>query len=469
MMTFKLLTFFVGALGLVFCFFGYKVQRVYIALMLGLMMGGAGAAIGPVLADAAAGAMGLFGLLGFAIGAYIGYKWFRSMVAFVYGLMGFAFAFLIASILSGDTGDLAPGLIAGIVVGVLVMFLVYKLYKPFVIIASALQGSVMCVQGFSMMIQYDGFIDYAGKKLGGIANAVMGGLLGETTSSASGNSTVKLVFTILLIALGIFFQWKTAGNKLSESFQKFTKSAEQPSGNAPVDAAAARAADNQYVRELYRPFTLPNVENINLYLMLGAVCAVASLLRGGSIVMLLGTLTMAVAVALLLLQNRGKEIPNIAVHLSILSSLILYAVALFTVLANGASIFFILTPIAAIVFLGGFWFAATRQVNKPILFLISGGLAAAQLILYIINNTSGSLELSIILLNLPFMLPALQQYTSAHPAKTNVAVSPQAPAEACACAQMKTDTVFCTQCGSPLRASAMFCTKCGAKVDEDIQ
>ncbi|MEG0897961.1 MAG: zinc ribbon domain-containing protein, partial [Ruthenibacterium sp.] len=177
---------------------------------------------------------------------------------------------------------------------------------------------------------------------------------------------------------------------------------------------------------------------------------------------------MAVSVALLLLQNRGKKIPNIAVHLSFLSSLILYAVVLFGILTNGASVFFILTPIAAIVFLGGFWFAATQQVHKPIPFLISGGLAAAQLILYIINNTSGSLELSIILLNLPFILPVLQQYTSAHPAKTNVAVSPQAPAEACACAQMQTDTVFCTQCGSPLRASAVFCTKCGAKVEEDI-
>ncbi|MEG2673093.1 MAG: hypothetical protein RR937_07945, partial [Ruthenibacterium sp.] len=60
MVTFKLLTFFVGALGLGFCFFGYKVQRVYIALIFGLMMGGVGGVIGAMVGSNA-GAAVLFG------------------------------------------------------------------------------------------------------------------------------------------------------------------------------------------------------------------------------------------------------------------------------------------------------------------------------------------------------------------------------------------------------------------------
>ncbi|MEG2834384.1 MAG: hypothetical protein RR859_09525, partial [Ruthenibacterium sp.] len=187
---------------------------------------------------------------GLALGAVIGYKWFKSIFTLVYALLGFFTTYFIIYIFDHEREFSATGIILGVIVGVGMAFLVHKFYKPFVIIVSSLQGSALCVNGFSMMIQYDGFVDFSMQMMGGITNAMLGGLMGET-SRASGNG--KAVFAVLLLALGIFFQWKTAGSKVSDFFHSLATGNGQASDNVPFSAAA----NDKYLSYLYRPLTLP--------------------------------------------------------------------------------------------------------------------------------------------------------------------------------------------------------------------
>lgn len=473
---FKVLTFLTGVIGFALCFFGYKLQRIYIALMFGLIAGGVCVGVGIAAANESGGLVVLLGLLGLCMGVVVGYKCFKSITAITYALLGFGITYIISSAFSSDPSEISvAGIIAGILVAAGVGFLVHKFYKPFVIITSALQGSAMCVNGFVMMVQYDGFVDYSMQLMGGVANMMLEGLMGETGSSSDGDSG-KTLFVLLLLILGILFQWKTAESKVSDFFRSLAKGTAQ----APSNTLGGATINNKYLSFLSRPLMIPNVQNINLYIILGTICAAASLLRGGDIIMLLGTLAIVVAFALLLLQKRGTNVPNLAVNLSFWVGFLLFVFLMFSILANGADIFRMLTPISAAVFLVAFWIAATQQTGKTLLFLVSGGLAAAQLILYMINGEFGLLELAIVLLNLPLMLPALQKYTSSIPMPAerlnNAVITPKAAVETSVAAQTnavvaqsQTGTVFCAQCGNALRTNAVFCTKCGTKVEDDAE
>ena len=148
--------------GAIQCFFGYRVLKLYISLM-GFLVGVLGFSIIGVLATGSMGSGLLIGLLGGALVAFIAFKLHKLAVCLINGanamlamtILGFASGVEYAlrclepAAIEEHTG---AGLIVGLVVGVIVAVLTAILYRPVVILSTALQGGVFLGSGLCMML-----------------------------------------------------------------------------------------------------------------------------------------------------------------------------------------------------------------------------------------------------------------------------------------------------------------------------
>ena len=148
--------------GVIQCFFGYRVLKLYITVI-GFLAGLLGFSIIGALAIGSLGPGLLVGLLGGALLAFIAFKLHKLAVCLINGanamlgmtILGFAsgveyaLRFLEPAAIQEHTG---AGLIVGLVVGVIVAVLTAILYRPVVILSTALQGGVFLGCGLCMML-----------------------------------------------------------------------------------------------------------------------------------------------------------------------------------------------------------------------------------------------------------------------------------------------------------------------------
>ena len=148
--------------GAIQCFFGYRVLKLYITVI-GFLAGLLGFSIIGALAIGSLGPGLLVGLLGGALLAFIAFKLHKLAVCLINGanamlgmtILGFAsgveyaLRFLEPAAIQEHTG---AGLIVGLVVGVIVAVLTAILYRPVVILSTALQGGVFLGCGLCMML-----------------------------------------------------------------------------------------------------------------------------------------------------------------------------------------------------------------------------------------------------------------------------------------------------------------------------
>ena len=148
--------------GAIQCFFGYRVLKLYISLM-GFLVGVLGFSIIGVLATGSMGSGLLIGLLGGALMAFVAFKLHKLAVCLINGanamlamtILGFASGVEYAlrclepAAIEEHTG---AGLIVGLVVGVIVAVLTAILYRPVVILSTALQGGVFLGSGLCMLL-----------------------------------------------------------------------------------------------------------------------------------------------------------------------------------------------------------------------------------------------------------------------------------------------------------------------------
>lgn len=482
---FKLLTFAIGGVGFALCFFGYKLQRFYIALMFGLTLGAVCVGVGVAITENTGSAVILLGLLGLIVGLIVGYKFFKAVTALTFALVGFGISYALCVVIDGSTEELSvTGLLVGLLIAAGLGFLVHKFYRPVVIITTAIQGATMCVNGFAAMLTYDGFVDYSMSLMRNVVYSGAQMFMGQESGSGS-DGTGKMLVILLLLGLGVFFQWKTAGNKISNFFHSFGQKKVLDGEKENATNAATSNWSNRAPAWLTQPMTLPDAKYLNLCLMLGAVCGLFSLLRGGNVVTLVATLALVAAIVLLLLQKRGMAIANIAVNGFFLLATAMQTLVLLQSIIYNTGLFTLLTPAAAGVFLGAFWFSTTKKAQGNIPFLVSAGLAAVQLIFYMVNGSFNFFGMAILILNLPLILPTVQQYTSTLPqqvARLNNSLStpqttpkteevitkPKSSQEATApsvpvSAPPQSKSSFCAQCGHKLVDGSAFCSACGPK------
>ena len=148
--------------GVIQCFFGYRVLKLYITVI-GFLAGLLGFSIIGVLAAGSLGPGLLVGLLGGALLAFIAFKLHKLAVCLING----ANAFLAVTVLGFASGveyalrclepaaiqeHTGAGLIVGLAIGVIVAVLTAFLYRPVVILSTSLQGGVFLGCGLCMML-----------------------------------------------------------------------------------------------------------------------------------------------------------------------------------------------------------------------------------------------------------------------------------------------------------------------------
>ena len=148
--------------GAIQCFFGYRVLKLYITVI-GFLAGLLGFSIIGALAIGSLGPGLLVGLLGGVLMAFIAFKLHKLAVCLVNG----ANAFLAVTVLGFASGveyalrclepaaieeQTGAGLLVGLVAGVIVAVLTALLYRPVVILSTALQGGVFLGCGLCMML-----------------------------------------------------------------------------------------------------------------------------------------------------------------------------------------------------------------------------------------------------------------------------------------------------------------------------
>ncbi len=157
-----ILGLFLAIPGAIQCFFGYRVLKLYITVI-GFLAGLLGFSIIGALAIGSLGPGLLVGLLGGVLMAFIAFKLHKLAVCLVNG----ANAFLAVAVLGFASGveyalrclepaaieeHLGAGLLVGLVAGVIVAVLTALLYRPVVILSTALQGGVFLGCGLCMML-----------------------------------------------------------------------------------------------------------------------------------------------------------------------------------------------------------------------------------------------------------------------------------------------------------------------------
>ena len=148
--------------GVIQCFFGYRVLKLYITVI-GFLAGLLGFSIIGALASGSLAPGLLVGLLGGALLAFIAFKLHKLAVCLING----ANAFLAVTVLGFASGveyalrclepaaiqeHTGAGLIVGLAVGVIVAVLTAFLYRPVVILSTSLQGGVFLGYGLCMML-----------------------------------------------------------------------------------------------------------------------------------------------------------------------------------------------------------------------------------------------------------------------------------------------------------------------------
>ena len=148
--------------GVIQCFFGYRVLKLYITVI-GFLAGLLGFSIIGALASGSLAPGLLVGLLGGALLAFIAFKLHKLAVCLINGanaflavtVLGFvsgveyALRFLEPAAIQEHTG---AGLIVGLAIGVIVAVLTAFLYRPVVILSTSLQGGVFLGCGLCMML-----------------------------------------------------------------------------------------------------------------------------------------------------------------------------------------------------------------------------------------------------------------------------------------------------------------------------
>ena len=148
--------------GVIQCFFGYRVLKLYITVI-GFLAGLLGFSIVGAIAVGSLGPGLLVGLLGGVLMAFIAFKLHKLAVCLVNG----ANAFLTVVVLGFASGveyalrhldpaaieeQTGAALIVGLVAAVIVAIVTAFLYRPVVILSTALQGGVFLGCGLCMML-----------------------------------------------------------------------------------------------------------------------------------------------------------------------------------------------------------------------------------------------------------------------------------------------------------------------------
>jgi hypothetical protein len=153
--------------GLLICYYGYRIYRIVvialgacIGALLGLMFIDAVHLSGPANIDPllAQSAYGIWDYMGLVAGAIIGgaiFWWLSWVAVFALGFIGCGFIgfFAFSSIAPGQV-SIAVGAVAGILGGVFVV----KLFKPFMIVLTAILGAFDFAMGVAAVLVATGFI-----------------------------------------------------------------------------------------------------------------------------------------------------------------------------------------------------------------------------------------------------------------------------------------------------------------------
>ena len=162
------------AIGLVFCFFGYRIFRLVIALAGGIVGAGIGAGLGQFFSSALA--VVVMTVAGAILGAVAAFLLYRLGV-FLVGLV--VFAGIGAAAMVAATGE--PGVLVPLVAGVLGGVLALAFQKVVIVLYTALAGASLAAGGVGLILgtrtpgtigPEDGMI--AGLGVGGLILAVLG-------------------------------------------------------------------------------------------------------------------------------------------------------------------------------------------------------------------------------------------------------------------------------------------------------
>lgn len=470
---FKLVALIAIAWGLANCFLGFKIQRVITAITAGVLFGFVGKAVTTGFSNQTIGI--LVGLVFAGVFGFIAFKFYKQMLVFLIGAGGFAVAFSICQAASGSSTGTSSTIIAvvvGLLVGVAVGFVTLKIYKPLIIIATALQGGLIGGYALYAIFAYKGFMDFATRALTGFLGSYMG-------AQQSGGST-WLIIALILIVTGIIFQFKTAGRKIKDVFAQMKKgTVDGGAGEAPLNSINS---NNKFLKEFYLPLgKLTAVTNIQYFYLGSAVLALLSLFQIRGIGGFITCITVIALFTMLFLGYTKVKLPDLYVNITFAATAL---IILIDVLFRLNSVYAILQAVFVEIFIVALWLALVKNKFNTLSFVICGGLAVLHFLIELIafKGFVNFISLAIICSSAPIASPYIktlitkykaEQSTSAAPA---VASSEQAPyyttvdadpviqEEVQSGVTAEVDKAVCQKCGAPLTPGSGFCHVCGTAV-----
>lgn len=412
---FKLVALVAIVWGLANCFLGFKMQRVLTAVTAALSFGVAG---GVVAAKFSNGTVGLLvGLVCAALFGWIAFRFYKQMLVFLFGAGGFLVGFLLGKAFSGSSSDVSSTIISiviGVFIGVAVGFLTHKIYKPFIIITTAIFGGLIGGYALYAIFAYKGFVDFTTK--------AMTGLLGAFAGGGGQDSSSWLIIALILMVLGAIFQFKTAGRKIKDAFASIM-SKETAAPNAAPSVAPIGNSSNPFIRIFYSPINqLVDVANIQYFFLGSAILALFSLLQGEGAVGMLCFLSVLAVFSVLFLGYTTVKIPDLAVNLIFAVAVLMNFIDL---LVHFDGIYAILQVAFVEILLISLWLAVTKNKVGALPFVISGGIASLYFLITIIRTGgfANFISLTVICSSIPFALPYIKMLIAKYKARPDVSAT----------------------------------------------
>lgn len=456
---FKMLALFSAVLGLVICFFGYKVQKFFVSLYTGVLFGSFGFALFSRITDGNTGISILIAILFAVVGFLIGFKFFKAMLVFLTGLSGFALGFVIVggtSRFNMDFNTMISGTIVGLILGGLFGFVMAKIFKPLIIIVTSIQGGFSFGYSICAMFAFKGIYDW-------VAN--WGAQIFGTGKDVSAYILLGIVFAIA----GCFFQFKTAERKVSDFINELKNGSINTENNFAQNENVLQAK-NKFMQLLSTPIILPRITNIQLFFISGAVLAFISLFRLNSFLTFVEILAFVAVLVILFMMYKNKFIPYIYTNSALGVVVIMGAINVMFSLIKSGSIYGLLLHGGMGLFAYALWVVLTKSDVKTILFVISGGLVLLNFVLLAIKGSFSFLPLSIVCVNLPFAIPFIKKYI---PYEANNEYSNQAMQSTSYNGQNsqngEQNIVYCSNCGQQLDSQSKFCNSCGNPIHQVVK